>query len=120
MRKEFVKLIESSLTEIIGVHAAKQCAPKVADKLMANKAIILPGELGQKVYGVMTPCGGCPCFEEPMREEFIETCRKCEKAIVGELKFDYDLIPEWGKSVFATREEAEQALKERNDKHEMS
>ena len=116
MRNEFTKLIESGLTGIVGEHIAKQCAPKVADRLISGRAILLPSELGQKVYCVMTPCGGCPCYEEPVTEESIEICRKCEKAIVGECDFDYDLIPEWGKTVFATPEEAEKALAERTGK----
>ena len=88
MRNEFIKLIESSLTGIVGEHIAKQCAPKVADRLISGRAILLPSELGQKVYCVMTPCGGCPCYEEPVTEESIETCRKCEKVIVSEALAD--------------------------------
>ena len=42
-----------------------------------------------------------------MKEEFIEICRSCDKWEIIECDFDYDLISEFGKTVFATREEAE-------------
>lgn len=78
-----------------------------------SKFIELPCKVGDKVWCIGTPCGGCECYNEIMKEEFIEKCRKCEKAEIIECKFDYDLIGEFGKTVFLTREAAETALKER-------
>ena len=78
----------------------------------------LPKMLGSLVYAISEPCGGCKYANEPMREEFIELCRKCEKREVIEMRLDYELIPEWGKTVFATREEAEAAMKGANSGNE--
>ena len=78
-----------------------------------SKFIELPCKVGDKVWFIGTPCGGCEYYNEIMKEEFIEKCRKCEKTEIIECKFDYDLIGEFGKTVFLTREAAEAALKER-------
>ena len=78
-----------------------------ADK---SKIILLPVELGTKVWGITQPCGGCTCFNEPMTEQFIEECRKCKQYDIAEMVFDYELIPEFGEFVFATKEETEAAL----------
>ena len=74
------------------------------------KYIKLPVEIGKPVYCIVTPCGGCPCFNEPLTEEYIERCRVCDKAELAEMKFDYEMIPEFGENVFLDRESAEKAL----------
>ena len=84
-----------------------------ADYLLQNNVLILPHALGEKVWCLGQPCGGCECFNEPMTEEFIERCRKCDKWEIGECEFDYELIPEWGESVFPTKEQAEEALRKK-------
>ena len=81
-----------------------------SDYLLAKGVIVPPHALGSKVWCLGQPCGGCECFNEPMTEEFIERCRKCDKWEIGECEFDYELIPEWGELVFPTRELAEEAL----------
>lgn len=70
----------------------------------------LPGRIGETVYCILQPCGGCPCFNEPMKEEYIERCRVCKKAEVAEMAFDYEMIPEVGETVFFDRERAEKEL----------
>ena len=76
-----------------------------------SKFIELPCKVGDIVWCIGTPCGGCECYNEVMKEEFIEKCRKCAKVEIIECKFDYELIEEFGKTVFLTKEEAEQALR---------
>ena len=82
----------------------------------AARFIELPCKIGETVYCISTPCGGCPRFEEPMREEFIESCRKCTLAEIVEVSFDYDMIPEVGETVFFDRAAAEKALEAWNGK----
>lgn len=82
----------------------------------AARFIELPCKIGETVYCISTSCGGCPCFNEPMREEFIETCRKCTLAEIVEMSFDYDMIPEVGEMVFFDRAAAEKALEAWNGK----
>ena len=84
-----------------------------ADHLIKNNVIVLPHVIGEKIFCLAQPCGGCKCFKEPMQEDFIETCQKCDKWEICECKFDYDLIPEWGKLVFPTRELAKEALRKK-------
>ncbi len=81
-----------------------------ADYLIANGVIVLPVAVGVNVWCLAQPCGCCSCYNEPMKEEFIEICRNCDKWQIIECDFDYDLISEFGKTVFATKEEAEKAL----------
>lgn len=86
-----------------------------ADYLLENGVIVLPAAIGVKVWCLAQPCGGCACYNEPMKEEFIEVCRNCDKREIIECDFDYDLIPEFGKTVFATREEALSKLQAINE-----
>ena len=89
----------------------KSCSNKqLAETLLANRVLVLPCALGEKVWCLIQPCGGCECYNEPMKEEFIEQCRTCDKWEIGECEFDYELIPEWGEYVFPTKEQAEEAL----------
>lgn len=85
----------------------------IADYLLANNVLVLPHVLGEKVYCLAQPCGGCKCYNEPMTKEFIEICQKCDKWEIGVCEFDYELIPEWGESVFPTKEQAEEALRKK-------
>jgi len=84
-----------------------------ADYLLENNVLVLPYALGSKVWCLGQPCGGCECLNEPMTEEFIERCRKCDKWEIGECEFDYELIPEWGKLVFPTEKLAKEALRKK-------
>lgn len=72
--------------------------------------ICLPADIGKLVYAIAEPCGGCPHYDELPTEENTEACRKCRKRKVICVNFYYDLIPEWGKTVFATKKEAEDAF----------
>ena len=85
----------------------------IADHLLANGVIVLPLEIGDTVYCLAQPCGGCNSYDEPLTEASIEQCRKCDLWEVIQCGFDYDLIPEYGKLVFSTKEEAEKALAEK-------
>lgn len=95
----------------------ESCSNKeLAERILTTKrVIVLPAEIKSKVWGVLSPCGGCECYNEPMKEEYIERCKKCEKLEVQELEFDYELIPEWGKNVFSTRKEASEEIKRRQN-----
>lgn len=65
----------------------------------------MPCKTGNTVYSLTPFCEIC---EEPLA---CEAC--CEDNCITETKFDYDMIHMFGKTVFLTREEAEQALKEK-------
>lgn len=110
-RKRLAQLLNQkrgAFHELFGI----ECGA-IADHLLANGVIVLPDKLGTKVYCLAQPCGGCPGNNENLTVELIEQCKKCNRWEVIYCDFDYELIPEWGKYVFATKEEAEQALKEK-------
>ena len=87
-------------------------AESIAKFLIENNVVILPCAIGIKVWCLAQPCGGCPCYNEPVTEESINRCQRCKEWEIGQCDFDYELIPEFGKLVFATKEEAENKLKE--------
>ncbi len=76
----------------------------------------LPCKVGTKVYAIATPCGGCK-YNNLSFEETLKSCRDCQKREIIECEFDYDLLHEFGKTVFLTREDAEKKLEELKNEH---
>ena len=111
MKQKFLKVIDT-LQDCGAVKDGgiiiESCSNKeVAEALIANNAVLLPARIGQEVYAVFTPCGGC----EKLSDE--ERCTECAReAFVDKIKFDWELVPSWGKDVFATEEEAKKRLEE--------
>lgn len=92
---------------------------ELADLIRAKqegRVIVPPVKVGDTVYGIAQPCGGCNAFYEVMTEEYLKMCQRCDRFEILEVAFDYELIPEWGKTVFLTKEQAEKALAERSDR----
>ena len=85
--------------------------PDFADKDLYIK---LPCKVGTKVYAIATPCGGCEHYNLSL-EQSLKICRNCEKREIAECTFDNELIDEFGKTVFLTREDAEKKLEELNN-----
>ena len=110
MRERLIKLIKHCTS-------CEECRDEdIADHLLAHGVIVLPCKVVDTVYGIAQPCGGCKAFNEVMTEEYLKMCQKCDRFEIIEVKFDYELIPEWGKTVFLTKEQAEKALAERSDR----
>ena len=80
--------------------------PDFYDKDLCVK---LPCKIGTKVYAIATPCGGCK-YNNLSFEETLKNCRSCQKREIIECEFDYDLLHEFGETVFPTRAEAEKKL----------
>lgn len=78
--------------------------------------IKLPCKIGTKVYAIATPCGVCK-YNNLSFEETLKSCRDCQKREIIECEFDYDLLHEFGKTVFLTREDAEKKLEELKNEH---
>lgn len=89
---------------------SKMVLEREAKHLISKGVVALPLKIGADVYCLAQPCGGCECFNEPMKEEFIERCRQCDKWEIIKCKFDWDLVPEWRKTVFPTEEEAKRRM----------
>ena len=85
----------------------------LADRLLANGVIVLPCQIGQKVYDIGEFVLGvvAPEIYELRADEMT-----IEKGIDGALNFVYDGMyinnEDIGETVFLTKEEAEQKLKE--------
>mgnify|MGYP000977233266 FL=1 len=80
--------------------------PDFYDKDLCVK---LPCKVGTKVYAIATPFGGCK-YNNLSIEETLKSCRDCQKREIIECEFDYDLLHEFGETVFPTRAEAEKKL----------
>lgn len=79
---------------------------QIKDKQEQGLLIELPCKVGDTVYSLTPFCEIC---EEDL--DYGYTCENCSKGnFVSETKFDYEMIPMFGKVVFLTRSEAESAL----------
>ena len=102
--KSMVRVIERATMYSIAMRVCNNYADK-------DLYIKLPCKIGTKVYAIATPCGGCEHYNLSL-EQSLKICRNCEKREIAECTFDNDLIDEFGKTVFLTREDAEKKLEE--------
>lgn len=108
--KSMVKVIERTTMWSIAMRVCNNFADK-------DLYIKLPCKVGTKGYAIGTPCGDCEFANVPMQEEIIEICQKCEKREIIECEFANEVIDEFGKTVFLTREDAEKKLEELKNEH---
>jgi hypothetical protein len=84
----------------------------IVDKLLENGVIVLPFSIGDTLYDISEFIEKRRC---PEMYELKDDCISIRKERNGEYFFSYDYIEifpdEIGKTVFLTKEEAEQALK---------
>lgn len=102
--KSMVSVIERATMYSIAMRVCNNYADK-------DLYIKLPCKVGTKVYAIATPCGGCEHYNLSL-EQSLKICRNCEKREIAECTFDNELIDEFGKTVFLTREDAEKKLEE--------
>ena len=119
MKERLIELIYKSAEEFKDV----DCTPKeavviLADYLIANGAIVPPCKFGDTVYRVVTMGTGVTfkkvgfnTYQE--KKQTIKHFIRCVTVTKNNL---FDVCENWGISVFATKEEAEQKLKERDIK----
>lgn len=81
----------------------------LANYLLKNNVIALPCAIGTQVYGLAQPCGSCSHYNSWTKKS-IDACQNCKSYEIIKCKFEYDLIPEFGKTVFLTEEEVKEAL----------
>ena len=112
-RDRLEKLYEKALEEYGKTNKAQFKKSFICDYLLANGVIVPPCKVGQKVYDISEFVLGvvAPDIYELKADEMT-----IEKGIDGALNFVYDGMyinnEDIGKTVFLTKEEAEQALKE--------
>jgi hypothetical protein len=112
MRDRLIELLNKQVGMTLPVWMAPQTIEILADGLLANGVIVLPFDIGDTLYDIseFVEKRSCPEMYE-LNDGYI-SIRKDKN---GEYFFEYDCIDilpnEIGKTVFLTREEAEQALK---------
>ena len=107
-RDRLIELIQNAVNG-----CARHWAEIIADHLLANGVIVLPFKIGQSVYDISEFMNGsyAPEMYEMKGNELNIELNKA-----GEYIFTYDgmyIYPEdMGRSIFLTKEEAEEKLKE--------
>ena len=114
-REKFIETIRKSMCGVVMSYTAKVLAEKAADALISEGAMFPPCKVGDTVYFIV---------EDEMEEDkkYITSQRindvstrgiYLSTSIVEENCNDFEPYSEFGKTVFLTKEEAEQALKGR-------
>ena len=110
MRDRLIELLKEA-NDVVQLNGFEFNANVMADFLLANGVIVPPVKMGQTVYRIIGNYGG-----ERIHKEFVSQINFYHN---GETRFWEDGHPlgftddDIGKTVFLTREEAENALKER-------
>lgn len=104
------------------------CAEYFADYLMSNNVVVLPCKIGDKAFQIDKNCLDCPHYTDGGYSDWCECVLDDNKMMfevdfdkdciyeIIETKFAYAMIGEFGKTVFLSRSEAENVLKERKEK----
>ena len=108
MKSNLTELIKTGIGGSIPKATAEKLAPQISEYLIrSGMVIVLPHKLESDVWCLVTPCGDCD-DRVPYEE-----CLSCNKWKIEKLPFDLEMVDEWGKYVFPTKEEAEEALMEK-------
>ena len=116
MRDRLIELIRDAKDEYPTVPTINCCKAEfanfLADRLLENGVIVPPCKVGDVVYRTYDNYCGEEIYEGAVDQIFVSRNRKVRLYVHGHpLGFTPDDI---GKTVFLTREEAEQALKGEN------
>lgn len=87
--------------DIIAMHIEDSVREMIDGQKSEVKASEELPKVGEVVYGVLTPCGGCPFYSEE------SACESCDETFVSKFTYDESLKAEWGKRVFRTKMEAD-------------
>ena len=125
MRERLICLIKNAEKAFPNDKPVLDIEEFVADYLLANGVIVPPCKVGDTVYEINKMCLGCIHFTDSGYSDWCE-CTLDDDKLMFECDFDkeciyeiipknfgYEMIGNFGKTVFLTREEAEAALKGR-------
>lgn len=99
------------------VHLENCFAERYADYLIANGVIVPPCKFGQTVYRIVTMGTGVTFKKVGFNtyREKKQTIKHFIRCVTVTKNNFFDVIENWGKTAFLTREEAEAMLKERKE-----
>lgn len=127
MKDRLIEQLDTFCQKELGTHLIKDILDKFADHLLANGVIVPPCNVGDKVY-VIEQCScshkyGERCSANRIRKntKWLEIVKlppthhytRCLKLFARPFRIEY--LNRIGKTVFLTREEAEKALKRKED-----
>ena len=119
MRERLIELLRDATFGInkhtLADHLSKETLETVADYLIANGVIVPPCKVGQVVYRIYWDFRIDKCKVSALTQKSDESFKI--RVTSGINRSVFEVTPDkLGKSIFLTREEAEQALKEREGK----
>ena len=113
MRDRLIELYEKATGEYEKTNKAQFRKSFICDYLLANGVIVLPCKIGQKLYDATEFFNGCLY---PEIYELVSNEMQLERTDKDNIVFTYDGMyikrEDIGKTVFLTKEEAEEKLKE--------
>ena len=121
MRDRLIELLNKQVGMTLPVWMAPQTIEILADGLLANGVIVPPFKMGDEVYRIVEMSTGITSKIRAIRKEakttgIIQPCEPTIKRFIRGVTVTknniIDCCENYGKTVFLTREEAEQALKE--------
>ena len=108
MRDRLIELLVGADDKVLSIpYVSEDGMVAIADYLLANGVIVPPCKVGDTVYCVRTV--KVLESDDRSRASFMTVCR--EEKRVSPVIFELSMIDSIGKTVFLTKEEAEQALK---------
>ena len=117
MRERLIEQLDTFCQKELGTNFNKDILDKFADYLLADGWIRLPCNVGDTLYDITEFLDGTSC---PEIYEIQDVEMMIEKNKDGKYIFSYDSCyicgDKIGTSLFLTREEAEKALKRKEDK----
>lgn len=114
MRDRLIELIKNCSKQPIMIEGLEHWADTIADYLLENGVIVPPVKVGDKMYfdgkHFASHCAG-----EIMERSVDIVLTEVWATFRGDVDLSFD-FEDFGKTVFLTREQAEKALAEANDK----
>ena len=130
-RKRLIELLNAKITHLVltDTNFVWTCERinDLADYLIANGVIVPPCKVGDTVFQIEKKCLDCPNYTDGGYSDYCECALDDNKNMfevdfdkdciyeIFKSKFIYSMIDKIGKTVFLTKEDAEKALKERNE-----
>ncbi len=112
-RKLLSELLKKERQSVLPTWMPDDAIHVLADHLLQNNVVVLPCTVGTEVFCVAAPCTKCPRFTNIPNKEDFEICQSCTRLEVIKCDFELDLVYDWGKTVFPTKEMAIAELKRR-------
>ena len=112
-RGQLVEILKKERQSVLPTWMPDDAIHVLAEHLLQNNVMVLPCAVGTEVFCVAAPCTTCPQFADIPNKDDFEICKSCTRLEVIKCDFELDLVYDWGKTVFPTKEMAVAELERR-------